>query len=445
MPVAPIPAHPLLLLLLQVSALLGMAFLLGRLATRLGMPAVVGELSVGLLLGPSLLGWAAPAVSDWLLPQASEQVHMLDAVGQFGVLLLVAITGIHMDTGLLRRRLGTGLSVSAAGLLIPFALGMGVGMLIPAGMVGDRVDRPVFALFLGVAMSVTALPVIAKTLSDLKMLHRNVGQLTLIAGMVDDAVGWFLLSVVAAMAANGLHAGTVIESALYLVGIVAVAATVGRPVVRRVYRLVDTTPNAGPAVALTVLLVFLASAATQAMHFEAVFGAFVVGVLIGACSGVRPAKLAPLRLVVMSVLAPLFFATAGLRMDLTELARPTVLAVALIVLACAIAGKFAGAYVGARLSRLNRWEAIALGAGMNSRGVIEVIVAMVGLRLGVLTTAGYTIVVLVAIVTSVMAPPILKWSVRRIELTAEEEARRATHDAYAIEDASDRAERHHAG
>ncbi len=154
------------------------------------------------------------------------------------------------------------------------------------------------------------------------------------------------------------------------------------------------------------------------MHLEAIFGAFVCGVLIATSGVADPEKLEPLRPLLLAALAPLFFATAGLRMDLTALARPAVLGAAVAVLAVAVVGKFGGAFIGARLSQLNRWEALALGVGMNSRGVVEVIVAMAGLRLGDLNTETYTIVVLVAIVTSLMAPPILRYAMAHVEETA---------------------------
>jgi Kef-type K+ transport system membrane component KefB len=151
--------------------------------------------------------------------------------------------------------------------------------------------------------------------------------------------------------------------------------------------------------------------------------------VIGSSRWLDRERLAPLRTFVMAVLAPLFFATAGLRMDLTALAQPAVLAAALLVLAIAIAGKFAGAYLGARAARLPHWDAVALGAGLNARGAIEVIIAIVGLQLGVLTTATYTIIVLVAIVTSLIAPPMLRFAARHIEVTDEEHARGLLMDA----------------
>ncbi|WP_328450709.1 MULTISPECIES: cation:proton antiporter [unclassified Amycolatopsis] len=430
-PVAPIAPHPLLLFLLGLLVLLTLAKLLGRLAERFGLPSVVGELVTGMLLGPSLLGHLAPGFMNWLMPtQPPEQIHLLDGVGQFAVLLLVGITGTHLDTRILRRQGRTAATVSLVGLLVPLALGIGLGFVLPGSLLGSSgSSRWVFALFIGVAMCVTAIPVIAKTLTDMKLLHRNIGQLTLAAGMVDDAVGWLLLSVVSAAATVGVSAGVVSLSIGYLLGFIALAGTIGRVLVRKLMDLAAKREESGPVVAMAVIILLAFGATTQSLGMEPVFGAFVGGILI-AQSRASQAKLAPLRTVVLSVLAPLFLATAGLRMDLTALAHPTTALAAAALLALAIVGKFAGAYGGARMSGLSKWEGLALGAGMNSRGVIEVIVALTGLRLGVLNTATYTMVVLVAIVTSVMAPPLLRVSMRRVARTEDEHLRMLDHEAW---------------
>lgn len=412
--------HQLLVFLLQVGALLLLALLLGRLALRARLPAVVGELAAGVLLGPSLFGRLAPGVSGWLLPASPEQMHLLDAIGQLGVLLLVGVTGAHLDLSLVRRKRSTAVRVSLCGLLVPLVLGVAVGLLLPGELLGVTSDRTTFAAFLGVAMCVSAVPVIAKTLSDMNLLHRDVGQLILTAGMVDDAVGWFLLSIVSAMAVGGLSAGTLTLSALHLVGFVLAAVLLGRPLVRWAFR---RSPEPGVSTAVAVVTVLGGAALTQSLGLEAVFGAFVAGVLVGAPGVVPASRLAGLRTVVMWVLAPVFLATAGLRMDLGTLADPLIGISALAVLAIATVGKFGGAYAGARWSRLSRREGFALGAGMNARGVVEIVVAMVGLRLGVLTTATYTIVVLVAIGTSVMAPPLLRAAMAGVDDRPDERLR----------------------
>ncbi|MER6582550.1 cation:proton antiporter [Nonomuraea sp. NPDC001023] len=429
-PIAPIGAHGMLVFLLQIGVLLGLALGLGALAARFRLPAVVGELFAGVVLGPSILAHVAPGLQRWLFPADPGQFHLLDAVGQVGVLLLVGLTGIHMDLNLVRRRAATAAGISVGGLVIPLGLGIATGFLLPRMIVPDGTDGTVFALFMGVAMCVSAIPVLAKTLMDLRLLHRNIGQLTLTAGMIDDAFGWFMLSIVSAMAVNAVSTGTVLTSLAYLVAIVVAALTVGRPLVRGAMRLAARSPEAGPTVGMAIMLIVLASAGTHALGLESVFGAFVMGMLIGGAGRVDPARLAPLRTVTLSGFAPVFFATAGLRMDLTALTRPPVLLAGLAVLAVAIVGKFAGAYAGARLSRLNRWEALALGAGLNARGVIEVVVAMVGLRLGILSVEAYTLVVLVAIVTSLMTPPILRAAMARVEQTADEEIRETAHRSW---------------
>ncbi|MFJ4098201.1 cation:proton antiporter [Amycolatopsis japonica] len=422
-PVAPINAHAMLLFLLQLGLLLGLAFALGRLAIRLKMPAVVGELTAGVLIGPSVLAHLAPGLSAWLLPHDATQLNLLDAVGQLGVLLLVGITGMHMDLKLVRRKGGPAAWTSAGGLLVPLGLGVGLGFVLPASLIPAGTDRAVFALFLGVAMGVSAIPVIAKTLLEMRLLHRDIGQLIVSAAAVDDIVGWLLLSVVSALAVTGLVAGQVAFSIAGLLVVLVLTVVAGRPLVNASLRLASRSSEQGPGIATVVVLLLLAAAGTHAMGMEPVLGTLLCGILIGSSKHADLARLAPLRTIVLAVLTPIYFATAGLRMDLTALRDPAVLGSAVLVLVVAVLGKFTGAYLGARVGRLSHWEGLALGSGLNARGVIQVIVAIVGLRLGVLTTATYTIIVLVAIVTSLMAPPTLRRAVGRIAVTEEERVR----------------------
>src|SRR6185437_4726169 len=214
-------------------------------------------------------------------------------------------------------------------------------------------------------------------------------------------------------AVTGLGAGDLVRPVCYLLLVLLVTVLIGRPVVRIALRLARRSGSPSASVATVVVLLLLAGAATQALGLEAILGTFLCGLLIGSIGMGELELLAPLRTLVLAVLAPVFFATAGLRVDLTKLARPVVLVSALVVLAVAIVGKFAGAYLGARLSRCDRWTGVALGAGLNARGVVEVVVAMVGLRVGILNTASYTVIVLLAVVTSLMAPPLLRFAVAR--------------------------------
>jgi Kef-type K+ transport system membrane component KefB len=214
--------------------------------------------------------------------------------------------------------------------------------------------------------------------------------------------------------------GVVLHAVLALVVVLAIAAAAAWKLLPRLYGWAQRSGGPGLVTATTAALVLLAAAGTQALGLEPIFGAFVAGAAIAASGAVGPPALAPLRTVVTAVLAPLFLASAGLRMDLTALGRPSVALTAAAALLVAVLGKFGGAFLGARASRLSRWEALALGAGMNARGVVQVVIAMVGLRLGVLDSAGYTVIVLVAVVTSTMAPPVLRAAMARIVQTPAE-------------------------
>lgn len=419
---APVLGSPqLLLFLLHLAGLLLLAVLFGQAARRLGLPSVVGELLVGVVLGPSVVGHLPAGVSEWLPQRQPGQLALLEVTGQLGVLLLVALAAMELDLTMLRRRSKVALTVGVSGLVLPLGLGVASGLLLPQSLRGGSGGPVTFALFLGVAMCVSAIPVIAKILIDMRLQHRNIGQLILIACVMSDVAGWLLLSLVAAMATTGSALERVGVSVLTLLAVIGAAATVGRWTVPPLLRRAAATEGALPPT--IVILVLLSAAVTHALHLEAVLGAFLCGLLISS-AGLPHARLAALRTFVIGVLAPVFFAMAGLRMDLTLLARPPVLVAGLAMLVIAVVGKVLGAYVGGLLARLPYWEALSLGFGLNARGVIEVIVATVGVKVGVLNTASYTIVILVAIATSLMTPPLLRYAISKVEQTAEEDLRR---------------------
>nr|WP_238698280.1 cation:proton antiporter [Streptomyces sp. E5N91] len=227
-----------------------------------------------------MTGWPAPDFSGWLLPADPEQMHLLDAIGQIAVLLLVGLTGAERDLASMRRRGRTALQISLSGLLIPLGLGIAVGYPLAHVLAPDRSDTTVFALFLGVAMCVSAIPVVAETLMDMNLIHRDVGQLTLLAGVIDDAFGWFMLSIVSATAVGGLGADDIALTLVRMLIVLLVAVVIGRPLVRTALRL--SSGSAERTVAVVTALILLAAAGTRSPKLEAVFGAFVCGTLIGS-------------------------------------------------------------------------------------------------------------------------------------------------------------------
>jgi Kef-type K+ transport system membrane component KefB/nucleotide-binding universal stress UspA family protein len=359
-----------------------------------------------------------------------EQVHLLEALSWLGVIMLLILTGLETDLDLIARKGKGALGISLGGILLPFAAGVALGFVIPGEFVARADQRGVFALFVGTAMSISAIPVIAKVLMDMDLIRRDVGQITLAAGMIDDTMGWILLSVVAGLAASGVvdpaSVGKSIASVLIVLGL---SLTVGRRLVAALIRAVDNRVGGDMAKISTLMLLALAlGSLTQALGLEAVLGAFIAGVLVGRVKRFDHHVAENFKLVALGIFAPVFFAVSGLRVDLAQLLHPGVILVAGIVLAVAIIGKFAGVYIGARLTRLGHWEALSLGAGMNARGAMEIIVATIGLSLGILTPKMYSIILLTAIVTSLMAPPLLRWTIGKVEMGEEERRRLQTED-----------------
>jgi Kef-type K+ transport system membrane component KefB len=422
-PVSTLSAHQQLVFLAQLTALLATAMALGRLAALHEMPALVGEILAGVLLGPSVLGHLAPTEANWLFPAVPDQMHLLDAISQFSVLLLVGLTGAHLDLRWARRNLCAAAGISTFGLVVPLLAGIALATQLPDTLIPAGANRIQFDVMIGIALCVSAIPVMARILTDLHLLHRDLGQLMLAAAAVDDSMGWLLLSVVAASDTGGLGprilAGTIASTV-----VVTVIAAAARPLASRLLRAADG--NSGSVTSTAVLMMIAGAALTQAAGLEPVLGAFLAGALISG-SHLQPNQLNALHTLVVRVLSPVFLATAGLRVDLTTLATPTVLWATASLIATAVAAKVGGAYLGARLAHLPSRESLTTAAGLNARGIIQIVIASIGLRMAVFGPAAYTAIVLVAITTSVMTGPALHILTRKIPETTAEELRAAQH------------------
>jgi Kef-type K+ transport system membrane component KefB len=417
--------HQLLLFWLQVLALFAVARGLGWLVQRLGQPRVIGELAAGLALGPSVLGQVAPAVEAWLFPPDPVQSGLLTGLGWIGAFLLLIVTGLETDLALVRRMWRATAHVAIGSLVIPVVFGFGMGLSMPRVFLGEAASREVFALFMATALGISALPVIAKVLFELDLMRRNVAQVIVAAAMVNDVVGWVLLGVVAGFA----HSGTVEVGrlAVPLVGLalfIAFAFTAGARLADALMREVRRRGTGTPGALTATLLVALCSGSlTHALGLEAVFGAFIAGIVLGNSRFQDHEVFSHLQTLTLAFFAPLFFAAAGLRADLRLLADPTIAAWGATVLVAASLSKFLGAYLGARVAGLPFREGLAVGAGLNARGAVEIVVATVGLSLGVLNSSSYTVVVLMAMATSMMAPPLLRALLRGWKGSPEERER----------------------
>lgn len=410
--IEPPDEHAVLVFLVQVSVLLSLARLAGGVARRVGQPAVVGELVAGVIAGPSLFGRLWPGGFDWTFGSDADS-SMIFALAWLGLLLLLAVTGIESDLDVVRQ-LGRPVGfVTAGSLLVPLAGGFLLGLAAPRELIGDPLlesgGTVSFALFLAVAMSISSLPVVARVLAELGMVRRNVGQLVLAVAVANDVVGWLLLGLVVGVVGSGeaTSPGAVAATVLAVAAFGAVALTAGRAGVDRWLRQAAGR-GVEAHVGLMVGIVAVGGAMTQAIGVEAVLGAFVAGLLIGRSRWRDERAISMLETVTTAVLAPLFFATAGLRIDLAVFADPTVAVWSVIIIAVASATKLVGAGVGALAAGLPGTEARALGVGLNARGALEIVIASIGLSLGILTEASYGAIVIMALVTSIAAPPFLR-------------------------------------
>jgi Kef-type K+ transport system membrane component KefB/nucleotide-binding universal stress UspA family protein len=410
----PLDEHQLLVFWTQLLVLVGMARLCGALMRRINLPSVIGQLAAGVILGPSIFGRVWEDGFHWFLPDYAISSGALLAVSWLGVALLLVTAGFETDLMLIRRLGRAAALVTGFSLVVPLIGGLAVGFLLPDTFLGAESDRTVFALFVAAALSVSALAVIAKILSELGLMRRDFGQITVAAGMANDVVGWVMLAVFAGFATSGsVSVSAVLETVLGLAAFLALAMTVGQRVVDRALRWVRRDgPNIGGAMTVVVFTMLVYGVATQALGIEAVLGAFVAGVVLHRSRFQQPEVLDHIESLTTTFLAPVFFATAGLRVDLGLLGEGDALWWAGVVVLVAIVAKFAGAFVGARLAGQSNRAAVALGAGLNARGALEIVIASVGLSLGVFNETAYTVIVIVPLITSVFAAVSLRIAVR---------------------------------
>jgi Kef-type K+ transport system membrane component KefB/nucleotide-binding universal stress UspA family protein len=423
-PIKPLAGHAVFLLLVQLSLLIAVARGGAELAKRIGLPAVVGELAAGIALGPTGLGHWFPQAFATLFPPTVEAFHLLDAFAAVGMTMLLLLTGLETDVRLLRNLGRAALIASMMGMVLPFGLGFGLGYLMPDSYLTDPGGRILFSLFVATAMSISAMPVIAKILVDLDLTKRNIGIVILSAGVVDDTVGWLILSLIAGAATRGaVNVQDLGLMVAYLLGFIVAMVFVLYPILRLAIR-ATTERFKMPDSDLVLILVvtFLSAAATEWIGVHPVFGAFVAGVVLHQVPRIKRETVARLESVTFGVLAPVFLGLVGLKVNLWTLGEGGGKMLAL-VLTVACVGKLVGCSLGALWGGMRFWEAASIAVAMNARGAMEIVVATIGLSLGILTPQMFAMIVMVAIVTSFLAPLGLRLTLPRVRMT-DDEARR---------------------
>jgi Kef-type K+ transport system membrane component KefB len=402
------------LFFLQMAVILATCRVVGLIARRLGQPPVVSEMIAGVVLGPSLFGAIRPDLHGALFPRASMTI--IFAVAQLGLAVYMFLVGVEFRADLIRRRVRSAASVSAAGILAPFALGSLIALFIHGGWPGDghgdgamfseRVRAGEAVLYMGAAMSITAFPMLARIIHERGLSGTSLGTLALASGSIDDAAAWCVLAIVlasfggVAMIAVIAIGGGLLYALVVLLGLRPALV----PLARRVER---GEGMSYPMLGFVLALVMLGSWYTDRIGIYAVFGAFILGTAMprGKFAEELQRLMMPLT---TSLLLPLFFVYSGLNTKIGLVNTPYLWGVSLVVLAAACLGKGVACWLAARLNGEPSGEAVAIGALMNARGLMELIILNIGYERGIITQTLFSIMVMMAIVTTLMATPIFE-------------------------------------
>ncbi|MDH4224994.1 MAG: cation:proton antiporter [Deltaproteobacteria bacterium] len=399
--------NPVLIFTLQVLLIMGVSRGIGLLLRGIGQPMVVAEVVAGILLGPSLFGWMAPGAFGVVFNEQSLPV--LNTVSQFGLILFMFLVGLEMDFSLLKGRGRSTLLISTASITVPFILGAGVAWRLYGDWAAPGVALVPFILFLGTGMSVTAFPVLARILAEQRLLHTPVGGTAIAVAALNDITAWCVLAFVVAITkaqSLGTSAATLGLAAAYT-GIMWWGV---RPFLARLSALSQTREGVTQGkVALVVGMVLLSAMATELIGIHALFGAFLFGALWPKTEGFVQQFAHKMEDLVLVVLLPLFFAYSGLRTQINLLDNPESWGVGGLLIAVAFAGKFIGGALPARFVGIGWRDSAALGVLVNTRGLMELVVLNIGLELGVITPVLFTMMVLMALVSTFMTSPLLRW------------------------------------
>ena len=405
-------SHNILVLFLSLGVLLGVARVLGELAQRVRQPAVLGELIAGVLLGPTVLGSLAPELNAFLFPMQGLNAIALDTIATMAIVLFLLVAGMEVDLSTIWKQGRIGCKVGITSIVIPFSIALIVAFVLPEAL-GRHLDADpmIFALFLAIAVSISALPIIAKTLMDMGLYRSDLGMVAISAAIFNDIVGWIIFAVILGLiggqSTSGNHIALTISLTLAFAGAVL---TLGRWLIHKALPFVQAyTRWPGGELSFALILGLFGAAFTEWIGIHAIFGAFVVGAAVGDSSHLRERSRVIIGNFVSFIFAPVFFASIGLRVNfLTHFDLSLVLMVTFIACIC----KFAGGAIGARWGGMHLREACAVGFAMISVGAMGIIIGILALEAGIIHQQLFVALIVMAIVTSMISGPAMRLILR---------------------------------
>jgi Kef-type K+ transport system membrane component KefB len=398
--------HPLSIFLLQMMVIIVASQFFGFLFRRMGQPSVMGEILAGIVLGPSVIGSAFPAFTDFVFPAAS--LTNLQMLSQIGLVLFMFVIGMELDLNLIRSKARSAVFISNASIVVPYFLGVALSYFLYKQYAPPSIPFYAFALFMGIAMSITAFPVLARIIRERGLTNSKLGAISLTCAAANDISGWCILALVIAVVKAGSIGSslyTMLLAAVYIV----VMLTVVRKALRRLARKADGDKSLkGSAMALIFLVMLLSAYISEVIGIHALFGAFLAGIVMPDEWSFRKLIIDKIEDVALVLLLPLFFVFTGLRTQIGLLNDWSLWGVCLVIIAVAIAGKLGGSAIAARIKGETWQDSLAIGALMNTRGLMELVILNIGFDLGILTPEVFTMMVVMALVTTLMTAPLLQ-------------------------------------
>lgn len=397
--------HPLSILLLQIILIIGMARLFGFLFKKIHQPSVVGEIIAGIMLGPSLLGHWFPQVTSFIFPLPS--LGHLQFLSQIGLVLFMFVVGMELNPGTLKNKMKDAIVISHASIIFPFASGILLSLFIYKEFAPPDIRFFPFALFIGIAMSITAFPVLARIVQERGLTHTKLGNTAITCAAADDITAWSILAAVIAIIKAGSTINAVYAILLTIAYILLMLKAV-RPFLRRLGERYSSKGMLNKqAVAVFLITLIISAYITEIIGIHALFGAFMAGVIMPEKGDIRTALIEKTEDVALVLLLPLFFVFTGLRTEIGLLNTPHLWEICALVIVLAVTGKFGGSAIAARFTGQSWKESLSIGALMNTRGLMELVVLNIGYDLGILPPQIFTIMVLMALVTTLMTGPAL--------------------------------------
>jgi Kef-type K+ transport system membrane component KefB/nucleotide-binding universal stress UspA family protein len=394
---------------------------MGEIAQRIGQPAVVGEIVAGILLGPTLLG-NVPMIAEYIVPNNTGK-NYLDIISMLGAMFLLFIAGMETDIKLIRIHSRKAIKIASAALLVSFISLFFFSLTIPDNLLTDPDSKYLFAAFLSITISVSAISVIAKVLIDLNLIRRDFGQLFIAIGMIDETLVWIIVSIIIGLASGfAATVGGVFSSFTKVILFIILGYVVGKFLIKYIITFFQNKIKLRDKfLTLVVVLIFIYGAIAQAIGLEAVLGAFVIGIVFGQIPYLSEETLDKLESITFAIFAPIFFASAGLQVNVLEFTDPNILMLALLLMLVAFSSKTIGGFIGSKyLAKNDTRTSLLFGIGLNTRGTIQIILATIGLTIGILSKDIFSIIIIISVISSIISPIFIKILIKKIEPNKEE-------------------------